>query len=185
MFAAAALAAEAATAAKYNVLYIIVDDLRPEFGAYGQTQMLTPNIDKLAASGTLFNKAYCQQAVCGPSRASFMTGRRPHHTRVVGNTANFREVGLDSNGPGSEWVTCPEHFKNNDWLTLGGGKTFHPNHPKNWDEPKSWSQDLPYFPFAYFKPNANYSGPCPGAGKPNPPAEGQLGGARPSEIDTW
>jgi iduronate 2-sulfatase len=143
--------------------------------------MLTPNIDKLSATGMVFENAYCQQAVCGPSRNSFMTGRRPHHTMVFGNSQSFREVGHDSNGPGSEWITCPEHFKKSGWLTLGGGKTFHPNHPKNNDEPYSWSQDQPYYPFSYYKKNPSYNGPCPGAGGP-----GKSPFARsPSPIDTW
>ena len=51
------------------MLYLISDDLRPEFGAYNQSAMVTPNVDRLAAEGTLFLRAYCQQAVCGPSRA--------------------------------------------------------------------------------------------------------------------
>ena len=106
--------------------YLISDDLRPEFGAYGQSKMVTPNVDRLAAEGTVFLHAYCQQAVCGPSRASFMTGRRPHHTQVFGNGADFREHGVDARGtPGAEWITMPEHFKRSNWTTLGGGKTFH------------------------------------------------------------
>jgi iduronate 2-sulfatase len=118
-----AAAAAPAAAAKHNVLYFIADDLRPEFlGPYGQKQLKTPNVDKLASEGLVFNAAYCQQAVCGPSRASFMTGRRPAHTNVFDNNKNFREVGVDSNGlPGSAWVTMPEHFKRSGWLTLGLG----------------------------------------------------------------
>lgn len=164
---------------QYNVLYFIVDDLRPEFmAAYGQSQMLTPNVDKLAQSGTVFVNAHCQQAVCGPSRASFMTGRRPHHTMVFDNSANFRtNSARDANGPGSSWVTCPGHFKRSNFTTLGGGKTFHPNHPKDWDGNKSWSSDMPYYPFDYYKQNAAYKGPCPGIGGP--------GGEGASKIDTW
>jgi hypothetical protein len=55
-----------------------------------------------------------------------MTGRRPHHTNVIGSTGqDFRKSGLDSNGKGSKWITMPEHFKQNNYTTLGGGKTFH------------------------------------------------------------
>merc|ERR1712023_135168 len=77
------------------------------------------------------------------------------------------------------WITMPGHFKQQNFTTLGGGKTFHPNHPKNWDEPRSWSQDLPYYDFSYYiNPNKSYSGqPCPGAGKPD--------GDGASKIDTW
>ena len=171
----------------FNVLHLIVDDLRPEFmAAYGQKQMVTPNLDKLAASSLVFDRAYCQQAVCGPSRASFMTGRRPHHTLVFDNNANFREVGEDSGGPGKSWNTLPEHFKKSNFTTLGGGKTFHPNHPKNWDEPTSWTQEMDYFPFSYFiTPNQSYAphccpGNCCPAGKgsgPCCPGEGGEEGA--------
>ena len=105
---AAALAAPVQAATKRNVLYFIADDLRPEFAAaFGQKQMLTPNVDKLASEGLVFNAAYCQQAVCGPSRASFMTGRRPAHTNIFGNSDSFREMGGDTNGPGSSWITMP------------------------------------------------------------------------------
>lgn len=93
---------------------------------YNQKVMHTPNIDKLASSGTVFRKAYCQQAVCGPSRNSFMTGRRPHHTNVdaTGTGDDFRKVGIDASGKnGSEWITMPEHFKQHGYATLGGGKT--------------------------------------------------------------
>ncbi len=65
-----------------SVLYILVDDLRPDLGAYGSNQALTPNIDKLASEGTVFLRAYTQIAVCSPSRMSFLTGRRPNATRT-------------------------------------------------------------------------------------------------------
>ena len=94
---------------RHNVLSIIVDDLRPELlEAYGQKHLVTPNLDRLSSSGLVFQRAYCQQAVCGPSRASFMTGRRPHHTLVFDNVHDFRKDGQDSIGPGSTWTTLPE-----------------------------------------------------------------------------
>ena len=65
-----------------NVLYILVDDLRPSLSPYGQTQVHTPNIQKLADGATTFLRAYCQEAVCSPSRNSFVSGRRPDHTRA-------------------------------------------------------------------------------------------------------
>ena len=184
---AAAGASASPAAAKHNVLYFIADDLRPEFlGPYGQVQLKTPNVDKLASEGLVFNAAYCQQAVCGPSRASFMTGRRPAHTNVFDNNANFRVSGRDLNGDGATWITMPEHFKRSGWLTLGLGKTFHPNHPTDWDEPTSWSPDMPYYDYSYFiQPNTSKTAypsgskqPCPGAGLPTK-------GAGPSDIDVW
>ena len=176
------IASGAAAATPYNVLYFIIDDLRPEFmQAYGQSQMKTPNVDKLASGGTVFVNAHCQQAVCGPSRASFMTGRRPSHTRVFDNNADFRKVGFDAAGlRGDDWTTCPGHFKRSNFTTLGGGKTFHPKHPLNWDGERSWGNDdagLPYYDFSYYKPNPAYKGPCPGVGGPN--------GEGASPIDTW
>eukprot|EP00911_Craspedida_sp_UC1_P000244 UC1_evm1s188 len=114
---------------RLNVIHLIADDLRPEISApgFGQKVAQTPNIDRLASTGTVFARAYCQQAVCGPSRNSFMTGRRPHHTNVLGNSNGdcFRDVGIDGNGVvGANWTTLPEWFKKSGWNALGGGKTF-------------------------------------------------------------
>ena len=160
---------------KYSVLYMIADDLRPEFAGpqpYGQSQAHTPSIDRLAASpgAITFAKAYCQQAVCGPSRNSFMTGRRPHHTNVMltKRGSDFRISGTDAGHvPGNRWITMPEHFKKNNWTTLGGGKTFHPGSPPNFDYPTSWSTEMPYYGYSYFlnnlTTNVSYSGICPGA----------------------
>ena len=118
-----------------NVLVILVDDLRPELGIYGHEQVKTPNLDKLAASSTVFERAYCQQTVCSPSRNSFMTGRRPDRTR----TWNFIDDFRNSSGqvPGN-WSSLPEYFKNRGYAVYGTGKTFHPSLPANWDLPRSW-----------------------------------------------
>ena len=84
----------ATVAAPRNILLITIDDLRPQLNAsYGHPQMHTPNLDLLAAEGTTFRRAYCQQAVCSPSRNSFMSGRRPGTTRVWNFLNHFREVG--------------------------------------------------------------------------------------------
>eukprot|EP01049_Picozoa_sp_SAG25_P008916 SAG25_NODE_840_length_5120_cov_3.796455_6_plen_148_part_00 len=81
--AAAAVAASlSATTPKRNVLYVVFDDLRPDLSAYDVPFMKTPHIQRLADTGTLFERAYCQEAVCSPSRNSFTTGRRPNSTRV-------------------------------------------------------------------------------------------------------
>eukprot|EP01060_Flectonema_neradi_P004721 TRINITY_DN1309_c0_g1_i8.p1 TRINITY_DN1309_c0_g1~~TRINITY_DN1309_c0_g1_i8.p1 ORF type:complete len:502 (+),score=123.63 TRINITY_DN1309_c0_g1_i8:60-1565(+) len=136
-----ALLGAAATAAAVqppNVMMFIVDDLRPEISqGYEQHHMKTPNIDQLAKEGTVFNRAFCQQAICGPTRNSFMSGRRPQRTQSWNFINSFRDVGPN-------WVAFPQYFKNNNYTTLGTGKTYHPGIPKNNDEPLSWSQDRPY-----------------------------------------
>src|SRR5438552_1858691 len=103
--AASALAADSASPKRPNVLFIAVDDLRPQLGCYGDPLAKTPNLDKLAADGLLFNRAYCQQAVCSPSRSSLLTGRRPDTTKIYNLKDHFR-----ANLPGR--VTLPQHFKN-------------------------------------------------------------------------
>lgn len=89
--------------ATHNIVHVIIDDLRPELGAYGLPDRHTPNIDELAANGTVFFRAYAQQAVCGPSRNSFMTGRRPDRSKCWNFINHFRE-----NHP--EWTTIPGLF---------------------------------------------------------------------------
>lgn len=113
-----------------NVLFIAVDDLRPSLGCYGDTVARTPNIDRLAERGLLFERAYCQQALCGPSRASLMTGRRPDALRVYDLKTHFRETVPDV-------ITLPQYFKQNGYFTQAFGKVYHA-HPAQPDPP-SWS----------------------------------------------
>lgn len=115
---------------KYNVLFIAVDDLRPELNCYGSTHIQSPNIDKLAAQGVIFNRAYCQQAVCSPSRTSLLTGLRPDATLIYDLQTHFRTTVPDV-------ITLPQHFKNNGYYSVGMGKIFHGNlqDERSWNEP--------------------------------------------------
>lgn len=85
-------AADAPKPAKPNILFLVSDDLRPELGCYGNTIIKTPNIDRMAQRGMVFNRAYCQQAVCSPSRSSVMTGMRPDTTKVWDLNTHFRKA---------------------------------------------------------------------------------------------
>ena len=123
-------AAQPALDQRPNVLFIAVDDLRTNIGAYGDPIAKTPNIDMLANGGMLFERAYCQQAVCNPSRASLLTGRRPDTIRVWNLRTHFRDTTPDV-------VTLPEHFKNNGYRAVAYGKIFHGEKPLA--DPPSWS----------------------------------------------
>ncbi|MAG93638.1 MAG: hypothetical protein CMJ48_07805 [Planctomycetaceae bacterium] len=123
-----------------NVLLIAVDDLRPELGCYGESHIRSPNIDALAASGRLFERAYCQQAVCNPSRTSLMTEMRPDSIGVTGNHSHFRTKHPNV-------VTLPQHFKKHGYHAAAIGKIYHGVFPDGasltkWDtmgDPQSWS----------------------------------------------
>ena len=90
--AAISTAADAAAGGRKNVLYIVYDDLRPDLSLYNLSFMHTPNLQKLADTGTVFDRAYCQQTVCAPSRMSFTTGRRPNSTRTWNFLNHFRQA---------------------------------------------------------------------------------------------
>lgn len=120
--------AAADAAEKPNVLFFAVDDLRPELGAYGKTYVHSPNLDRLASRGVTFNRAYCQQAVCSPTRSSLLTGTRPDTTKVWDLETHFRKALPDV-------VTLPQHFKQNGYFVQGMGKLYH----GGFDDPQSWS----------------------------------------------
>ena len=111
-----------------NVLWVIVDDMRTDMAHMtDQTGIITPNFVSFAQlPGTVtMDGAYVQQAVCGPSRQSFMTGRRPDSTRVWNHQDSFRTYQTEwgSKQPsGSEWVTFPQAFKQQGYRTVGIGK---------------------------------------------------------------
>jgi len=124
------LSSVSAAADRPNILFIAIDDLRPELGCYGSPIAKSPNLDKLAGEGLLFNRAYCQQAICSPSRASLMTGARPDTIGVIENTAYFRELNPDI-------VTLPQHFIANGYEAAYCGKIYH---ARMTDNDHSWSR---------------------------------------------
>ena len=127
-----ALASLAAASPK-NLLVVTVDDLRPWFPPFSSRYGVSaPNLEALARDSLRFPRAFVQQAVCSPSRNSFMSGRRPDTTRVWNFATSFREAGADAaggEGPGANWTTLPGHFKRAGYTVVGAGKLYHPGHP--------------------------------------------------------
>ncbi len=134
-------ALRAADAPRCNVLLIMADDLRPAMGCYGDAQAKTPHLDRLAARGVRFDRAYVQYPVCNPSRVSMLTGTRPERNGVTGNGTFFREVMPDI-------VTLPQLFRQHSATALSFGKIYHAglvegdtenrflDNGKSWDEAK-------------------------------------------------
>ena len=118
LLAAGAAPAAARPAKSPNILFIIFDDLRPELNCYGYHAAITPNIDRLAASGVQFNNAYCQASLCGPARSAIFSGLRPSASGYIHNNIRFRSV-----MPNVE--TLPEFFGRNGYATIGLGKVYH------------------------------------------------------------
>ncbi|XP_020656679.3 iduronate 2-sulfatase isoform X1 [Pogona vitticeps] len=117
-----------------NVLFIVADDLRPALGAYGDPLVRSPNIDQLASRSVVFQNAFAQQAVCAPSRVSFLTGRRPDTTRLYDFDSYWRVHA-------GNYSTLPQYFKDNGYITMSVGKVFHPGISSNHtdDYPRSWT----------------------------------------------
>ena len=132
---------------KLNVLFIASDDMRPELGCYGARHIHSPNLDRLAASGTTFLRAYCQQAVCSPSRSSLMTGLRPDTIRIWDLSTHFRD-----NVP--DVVTVSQHFKEHGYHAERLGKIYHTGHG-NRDDKYSWSRSVSYPRSSRYGPEGN------------------------------
>ncbi|MDA3823889.1 MAG: sulfatase [Bacteroidales bacterium] len=117
---------------KMNVVFIISDDLTTTLGCYDHPLVKTPNVDRLASMGVLFDNAYCNYAVCNPSRSSFLMGLKPETTTILDNRKGLQSVIGD-------WVSLPALFKQNGYYTMSLGKIFHReeedhNDYKGWDE---------------------------------------------------
>lgn len=122
---------------RMNVLLIMADDLNATLTSYGTEGVITPNLDKLAKRGMRFDRAYSQAPLCNPSRASIMTGQRPHNLRIWNNDPHFR-------GIYPRIKTLPQYFKEQGYHTVGIGKIYH-----NWaqaieGDPQSWSEPERY-----------------------------------------
>ena len=126
-----------------NILFIAVDDLKPLLGAYGHKDVLSPNIDKLAANGFVMQNNHCQQAVCGPSRASLLTGKRPDYTQIWDLKTHIRKINPDI-------VTMPQYFKQQGYETAAVGKIFDFRSVDKGNDSISWT-----YPYDNFKHNSD------------------------------
>lgn len=131
------LSASCPAADRPHVLFVAVDDMRCDAACYGHDEVITPHLDRLAQSAVVFQRAYCQQALCNPSRASLLTGLRPDSLRIWNLTRGLRDARPDI-------VTLPQLFRQQGYFTQGIGKIFH-----NWrttlkGDPDSWSVPAQY-----------------------------------------
>ncbi|MDR1964181.1 MAG: sulfatase [Planctomycetaceae bacterium] len=122
---------------KQNILFIAVDDLRTELGCYGKKHIKSPNIDRLASQGTVFEHAYCMVSVCGASRSALLTGTRPKYNRFVS-----AHIYASKDAPNA--IPLNTHFKNHGYTTINNGKVFHfpDDHNDGWSEP-AWRPKTP------------------------------------------
>ncbi|MCP3916645.1 MAG: sulfatase-like hydrolase/transferase [bacterium] len=134
-----------------NVLFVAIDDLRPELGAFHAAHIVSPSLDALANEGLRFERAYCQQPLCNPSRTSVLTGLRPDTSGVTGNHVHFR-------GRHPDIVTLPQHFHRSGYRSVAIGKLYHGVFPDGasktkWDtmgDAPSWSEPAIRFRPRYY-----------------------------------
>jgi arylsulfatase A-like enzyme len=133
--------AAAAGGKRPNILFIASDDMRPQLGCYGDTVVKSPNLDALAARGMVFKRAFCQQALCSPSRISLLSGRHPWTTQIY-------QIGPPLRSTLPDIVTLPQLFKNNGWFTRSLGKIFHIgiDDAASWSVPSWTSKTMRYDP---------------------------------------
>nr|XP_060612450.1 iduronate 2-sulfatase isoform X1 [Anolis sagrei ordinatus] len=132
------LALQASPPGGMNVLLVIADDLRPALGSYGDKVVKSPNIDQLASRSVVFQNAFAQQAVCAPSRVSFLTGRRPDTTRLYDFNSYWR-------AHAGNYSTLPQYFQENGYITMSVGKVFHPGISSNHTDDYPYSWTIPAF----------------------------------------
>ena len=123
---------------RLNVLFIAADDMNNDLGVYGNKQVKTPHLNRLAKMGVRFDRAYCQQPLCGPSRASIMTGLRPDTLDMHTLAHELRKKNLDV-------VTLGQLFRNNGYFSARAGKIYHYGNPKQIgtdanDDPATWDE---------------------------------------------
>ncbi len=137
LFCGSACAGGQAADGRMNVLFIAADDLRPELHCYGKSHIKSPHIDRLARRGMVFERAYCQAAICRASRVSLLTGLRPDRTEIWSNGSRHRH--FRDHLP--DIVTLPQQFKNHGYHTQDFGKIFHGAFTvrNRWNDPVSWS----------------------------------------------
>ena len=123
---------------RLNVLFIAADDMNNDLGVYGNKQVQTPNLERLARMGVRFDRAYCQQPLCGPSRASIMTGLRP-------DSLDMHTLAHDLRQKNPDVVTLGQLFRNNGYFSARAGKIYHYGNPKQIgtdanDDPQTWDE---------------------------------------------
>jgi arylsulfatase A-like enzyme len=139
---------------KPNILFIAIDDLKPTIGSFDDSLAVTPNLDALSHYGTVFLNNHTQQAICGPSRASLLTGKRPDYTMVWDLKTKMRDVNPNI-------LTIPQYFKENGYQSIGIGKIFDPRCVDNDRDKPSWSipfikENLLEYPIGYHSPELGF-----------------------------